>query len=585
MVNMARWCTLTLLLLASLESPSNTFAQMYDPAAPGVEPAGWSQSGYAQAGQKAKVRSYGPVGPLPAGPGRTIFEQLPDDQGWLYEDTPLERMLKNTFRHAYFRTDYLLWSVSKPGNNLVGSDTAIIGLDELTQGGLENSPVIVGNPDSNTFAYPDPVTNPYIFQPFVDPVQAFQISNPIEQNTSLLAVVQPSLQDVDIDSNNGIRLTFGLPTNIGTFEASVFALQNSNSTLFRAQSRQFDFYDSDGDGISNETFTPTAAGIGEFDRDGDGIVDEVVNDFQAFAIPILIDGQVPQPGVANPNNTPGVTGAQLPPITNPLSPGTFNNPNPDLNFPGGIQATPGRGDNFRIVWAIRDPNNPGDFISTYSAFLKTSVWGSEANFIGETWDPGSPISFRPFAGFRYLYFAEDFRQSGLYTDVVVDPNTNAVTESNINRRIDATTINNLYGPQIGFRSELTSRWLTIGAQPKVMMGLNTYKANLQTENILRDTDVDQFLSQNESTFGVIGDLEAYTRLHLTEYISLHVGYNLMWAGMLTRPYDNIVYNANTVQIPNGDGTVTNRYDSDFKLDVKYSGALLQGFNVGGEIHY
>lgn len=575
---MARWCTLTLLLLALLGLPSSTFAQMYDPAAPGVEPAGWSQSGYAQAGQKAKVRSYGPVGPLPTGPGRTIYEQLPDDQGWLYEDTPLERMLKNTFRHAYFRTDYLLWSVSKPGNNLIGSDTAIIGFDDITRGGLENDPA------TNTFAYPNGALDPFVFQPFIDPTTPFQVSNPIDLNNSLIAVVQPTLNDVDVDNNNGIRLTFGLPVdNLGTFEASVFALQTSNSPIFRAQTQQYDIYDSNGNDIFGEVFTPLT--VGEFDRDGDGITDEVVDSFQAFAIPILIDGQVPQPGVANPNNTPGVTGAQLPPITNPLSPGTFNNPNSDPNFPGGIQATPGRGDNFRIVWAIRDPNNPGGFLSTYSAFLKTSVWGSEANFIGETWDPGSPLSFRPFAGFRYLYFAEDFRQSGLYTDVVVDPNTNAVTETNINRRIDATTINNLYGPQIGFRSELTSRWLTIGAQPKVMMGVNTYKANLQTENILRDTDVDQFLSQNESTFGVIGDLEAYTRLHLTEYISLHVGYNLMWAGMLTRPYDNIIYNANTVQIPNGDGTVTNRYDSDFKLDVKYSGALLQGFNVGGEIRY
>ncbi|OYW13055.1 MAG: hypothetical protein B7Z55_17500, partial [Planctomycetales bacterium 12-60-4] len=200
MVNMARWCTLTSLLLVTLGLPGRSLAQSYESTDPGVTQAGWSQPGYVQTGQKAKVRSYGPMGPLPAGPGRTIYEELPDDQGWLYQDSPFERLLKESFRHAYIRTDYLLWNVSKPGNNLIGSDTAIVGLADV-------------NPnDPSDPLYPEATTAPYQFQPFIDPLIPFQVANPITNNQTYIAVVQPSLNDVRIDQNNGIRTTFGLPT-------------------------------------------------------------------------------------------------------------------------------------------------------------------------------------------------------------------------------------------------------------------------------------------------------------------------------------------------------------------------------------
>lgn len=575
---MARWSTLTSLLCLTIGFPVVAQSQSYESPQQGVTPAGWQSPGYTQVGHKAKVRSMGPVGPLPAGPGRTIYEQLPDDQGWLYEDTPLERALKETFRHAYFRVDYLNWSVSEPGNNLIGSDTAILGLDALSP----NSP--------NDALYPSDPAEPYIFQPFRDPTTAFQISNPATignpmpttLNELLIAVVQPSLNDVRIDSNNGIRGTFGLPVlNLGTFEASVFMLQNSNSPIIRNPVQQIDVYDSNGNGIIGETFTPLT--IGEFDRDGNQLSTEAVPDFEAFAIPILINGAVPQPRLIP--AVPGTFSPPIPSVRNPLSPGTQQevvldaNGNPVLDSNGQpvtvIADIPSRGDNFRIVWD-----------KGYAASLKTSVWGTEGNFLMETFDPNSPVSLRPMFGFRYLRFGEDFRQSGAYTFSTFNAANNSFVSQMVNRKIDATTINNLYGPQVGLRAELVNKWVTFGAQPKVMMGLNTYKANLETENILGPNDVDQFLTQNESTFGVVGDLEVYSRIRITDYMNLMVGYNLMWAGMLTRPYDNIVYNASqTLNDPDGDGVGTYDYASDFKLDVKYSGAILQGLNVGGEIRY
>ena len=569
---MARWCTLTSLLLVTLGVPGVTLAQSYEPIGNGVVPAGWNEPGQTHVGQKSKVRSYGPMGPLPAGPGRTIYEELPDDTGWLYEDTPLERALKDAFRHAYFRVDYLNWNLSAPGNNLIGaSGTDIIGFDEISSGGLTNDPA------TNTFAYPNGAADPYVFQAYRDPLTAFQVSNPGTNNTSLIAVVQPSMKDVQINGNNGIRGTFGLPVmNIGTLEASFFAMQNSNNSVLRDQVFQYDIYDSNGNGIFGETFTPLT--VGEFDRNGNGQIDDVVGDFQGFATPILIDMQVPQYGIVDANTNPNTDIFQLPPITNPLSPGTELDP--ETADPTDVRVIPGRGDNFRIVWAVRDPTNPVEWIPAYHAQLKTTLWGSESNFLLNPYDANSPLSIRPMVGFRYMRFAEDFRQNGQYT--YLDANN---TESIVDRKIDTTTVNNIYGPQVGLRAELTSKWFTLGVQPKVMMGLNSYKADLATVNILSPDDLDQNLKENKSTFGVIGDLEAYTKLHLTEHLSLNVGYNLMWTGIVTRPYDNVIYNARTIETPNGDGTVTNSLESDFKLDVKYSGVLIQGLNVGAELAY
>jgi hypothetical protein len=574
MVNMARWCSLTSLLLAALGLPSLAHAQSppaYDPA---VTPAGWSHSGTAYAGQKAKVRSYGPQGPLAAGPGRTIYEELPDDTGWLYQDAPIDRFLKETFRHAYFRVDYLNWSLSDPGNNLIGSDTAIIGLDQIQSGLDANGNPLVNDLLNNPFAYPNGATDPFIFQPFIDPLIPFQVSNPADNNQSLISVVQPSMREVRNDSNNGIRGTFGIDiANSGSLEFSVFALQTSIAPIERSPRFQFDIYDSNGNGVFEEFFDGQTV-LGEFDRDGDGITDEVVPDFQAIAIPILIDGQVPQPGLNNnnPNPDPGLDQpTSLPPITNPLSPGTELDPETaNIND---TRVVPGRGDNFRIVWDLG-----------YNASLKTAVWGSETSFLFNTWDPGSNLSLRPLVGFRYFRFAENFNQSGAYSFPTTDQNGQPITAA-VARQINANTVNNLYGPQIGFRAELPSRWFTIGVTPKVMLGVNDYRAQLATQNILSPTDVDQFITETSNTFGVLGDLEAYTALHLNEYVSLRVGYNLMWAGILTRPYDNIIYNARTVQTAGPNGTILNTYESDFRQDVQFSGALIQGLNVGGEIRY
>lgn len=483
---MSRWFALTVLGWFSLAGFAPVEAQSpYINPDLGVMPPGAPVDGHYKVKSKNKAAAYGPVGPIPSGPGQTIYRELPDDTGWLYDDTPLERMLKNSFRHSYFRADYLLWDIEDPGKNVLSAPTNLSAV---------NNPV---NPNFFTLTDRDTGT---------------QINS-----------VQPSLADIFVNENNGIRGTFGVPIyEAGALETSVFVLQTSTASVTTPHVR----------GINANTSDPNA------DTNGDGIVDTLdfpVSDdlIDAVVQAVLIDGQVPA------------------------------------------------GDNFLLINAIRTELPDGTFLYTpaYSASLKTSVWGAETNFITDTFNPNSSLAVNPLVGFRYFNFREDLRQTGKYTFAPFDPLTGLPLDPVIGTRtIDATTNNNIFGPQIGLRSELKNKWFAIGVQPKVMLGLNSYKAELLTQGILTPDEAERVITNTNNTFGVLADLEVYSKLRLGSHLSLRVGYNFLWSGLITRPADNIVYN---IQSATGGLPAT----SAFVQDVKFSGAILQGLSIGAQFEY
>jgi hypothetical protein len=580
-VNMPRWCPLLSLLWLTSVLPSAALAQSND----GVVSAGYKTQPYPPSAQRAMYASPpGVATPLASGAGRTIFEELPDDRGWLYDEMPLDRFLKETFRHAYFRTEYLLWDISDPGGNTLSAPT--------------NAP---------TFAYPPdlvrdpnnltgPLIPPSIFSQGEDPNAAttnntvplfsfnggaeryrlppvYQVTNPaiyVEPNVNppVFNAILPNTEGVFTNENNGIRATFGFVTKAGTFEGSIFSLQKANAKFAPSALQFLDFADidnSDGDAVL-----------------GDGDTDEFLFTHDAIAQAILIDGQVP--------SVPVLVSPQLLPFT---PAGTANDPDFDQPL--------ARGDNLRIIYnPVLDPTT-GQLVATtgtvnpvtgttlvpvYEAQLTTQLWGTEGNYIANSNDPGSPLQLQPMIGFRYLNFQEDLRQRGLYTFSTIDPVSTQTVSTIISRKIDSTTNNNLYGPQIGLRAEIGNKWFTLGAQPKVMLGLNSYKADLQTENILRPDDRDQSIGDNNQTFGVIGDFQGYGRLNVTPCFSLFAAYNLMAVGSVTRPADNIVYNARSILTdPTQTPVSENDLESDFQIDVEYTSLIIQGLSVGGEIRY
>lgn len=412
----------------------------------------WAQAGYGygpaygppgammppQAGQYAP--GYGGMAGPGSGHGRTIFEELPDDRGWLFEDAPLSKAMENTFRHATFRVDYLLWNLGSPGNVVLGA--------KLLSGDDPRDPANLPVNDRTTGA-------------------------PIGQG------VVPTLDNIKLDGINGARGTVGLPIGDGTFEASAFIFQTASNVLD---------------------------------------------------------------------------------LTDAIQPVDPDNPFSFATFVAQPIQQEGNLTNNSLVYDV-----------SYVAALKTNVWGTEANYVFTAPNAGTGdfMTVSPLIGFRYFNYRESLAQTGVYEFTDSLGATSQVTS-----RIDASTNNNFYGPQIGMRAEVSLARLTIGAEPKVMLGLNSYKANLATQNILSPTEPVLNIQDKETTFGPMADLRLYSRLGLTKSFHVFASYDLLWAGFNTRPFNNIVYNTS---VTTGGG--------DFNQRVKEVDTTLQGLSVGGEFRY
>ncbi len=129
----------------------------------------------------------------------TIYELLPDDR-FSHRDAEALAAFSSAFQHAYVRFEYLNWTLDDPGRQFVGAPRASGGEREQFNAVNPVSQVVVG---------------------------AARLSN---------------LDSVSQTGNNGVRGVFGLPTRIGLFEASVSALEQSDSKLSDAPFTDFNAF-------------------------------------------------------------------------------------------------------------------------------------------------------------------------------------------------------------------------------------------------------------------------------------------------------------------------------------------------------
>lgn len=444
-----RFAKLTTVIVAAL-SPALAWAQGHDPQMP----APYSMAGYGRPvydgvpmdGGAGYAGYPGGYGGYPGGPVR--YTQLPDDEGWAFGDTHLERFLKETFRHAYFRLEYLNWSFSDPGNVTLGA----------------------------------PILNPTdVNNPIQDTSIPFDIFDPVTGNL-LGQGVSPSLDGVKGIHNNGIRGTWGFNFDPFSVEASVFALQTAKATVL-------------------------------------------------------------------PGNLPVVQETDF--LGNTINRGLFV-----------VQGV--------LVNGVPTADSYLIYDKSYSASVHTGIWGADGKIVLASYDTGGPMTVQPLLGVRFLNFNERLDQSGVFST----PELVTGTGDPVQRRINAATQNYLYGPQMGVRAELPSKWITLGVQPTMMFGVNSYRATLTTQQIADANEAQQYERIVKTTFGPVFDMQVYARGRLTDYLSVFVAYNLIWAGSITRPADNIVYNVTATRNP-----------SDFFQSVHFSDLVIQGVSVGGEVRW
>lgn len=540
-----------------------------------------------------------------------FYRELPDSPERLFRaqdrpsplpDTILERGVKDAFRHASFRLEYLLWDIGEPRNHLLGA-TARTSVSTVSDPPPEN----LEFPLETTDAFGLLTTGQSLRTGFELP----EATGEENFNGELTFGAMPSLDAIKLNRNNGLRGTFGLPVGGGTLETSAWALQTSTDrvesplVMYRNSllgDQPFLDIPNDDPTIRSNSDNSPALNIGNNARLTVGQRDVLAR--VAVSQPILIRsaGGTFSLGTLRYRDVDDFANAAANPVIDPSLTGA-----PTVNNPTG-----------GTIYDIFNPGGGLDDIGTqsnYRASFRSSLWGAESNWVMDAFNPNSPLGIRPLAGFRYQNFTEELYQAGesIYQRPVVGQ---PLLARNIafTRRIDADSLNQVYGPQIGFRAEYVRPRFGFGVEPKATLGVNTYKANLFTSQILSpnnqvnfDADgepiftaaegtaqralqeelanyafeADRTLREKRTKFAPILAVKSYGHVNITDYLRLTASYEFMWTGSLHRPGSNIGYIADAPSLL--DQFQTPR--ANFQLYQHTEDMIVHGLTVGAEFTY
>ncbi|MCA9080347.1 MAG: BBP7 family outer membrane beta-barrel protein [Planctomycetaceae bacterium] len=212
--------------------------------------------------------------------------------------------------------------------------------------------------------------------------------------------------------------------------------------------------------------------------------------------------------------------------------------------------------------------------------LNATMWGTEGNWVFRPVTPNTHIEIFPMLGFRYTRFGEKMNISGADISGQDDAGADIV----LNHRIGMDNLNHIFGPQIGLRMLMETKYLTLGFEPKLAAGFNKVKQALYTQEIYRPTvggtlvnsqglaaEDPRYLTDEFTRFAPILDLAFYAKAHVTENFSLNVGYDFTLTGSVYRAYDSIAYN-------NADPSAT----PEIGISRSRSSMYVHGLMVGGE---
>lgn len=208
---------------------------------------------------------------------------------------------------------------------------------------------------------------------------------------------------------------------------------------------------------------------------------------------------------------------------------------------------------------------------SFQASFQSRLWSAEANIFLD--GPSSNFfSLSPMLGFKYMDFSEDLLQTGVFNPALLSP---PAVGDRIVSRIDSYSVNQMFLPQIGLRTKLETRFLTVTFDPKFGLGPNVYKNTVRTVNFRSNGDPLVETVDDSTQLVPMIDLGVNGQIHLTPNFSMTVGYNFIWASGVTRPQDNIRYNDNG-PLPTLPGVVVDTHRQDMKWE---------GLSIGGQLRF
>jgi hypothetical protein len=143
-------------------------------------------------------------------------------------------------------------------------------------------------------------------------------------------------------------------------------------------------------------------------------------------------------------------------------------------------------------------------------------------------------------GFRYVDFKE---RLDIFTDDdnIQFPGTTGLGDPVRRATYSTQTYNRLVGPELGFETSRTWRWLTGGISAKGMFGVNFVetKHSLARGDGFTAFDVNRNQIDYKST---VFDLNAFIEVHFTEKCKLRAGYDMLWINNIHNVQDAIDFN-------------------------------------------
>ncbi|QDT37403.1 hypothetical protein Pan189_17830 [Stratiformator vulcanicus] len=203
------------------------------------------------------------------------------------------------------------------------------------------------------------------------------------------------------------------------------------------------------------------------------------------------------------------------------------------------------------------------------------AWGLDFDFVIDPLSPpGDGFHIQPTFGFAYRAVQE--QQGAEYINF---NGTNGTVTG-----ITTDVHNNIWGPTVGARFELIHKWLTLGTEPSVLLGVNNVKSRVIATNFL---GFSSNRSRNDFLFSPVFEFDVYARIKINPKARLIIGYDLMRFSHVVRPADNTTYDITTANggrafisnINNGSDSVTG---INFAPGKSVKVMSLDGISVGLE---
>ncbi len=86
-----------------------------------------------------------------------------------------------------------------------------------------------------------------------------------------------------------------------------------------------------------------------------------------------------------------------------------------------------------------------------------------------------------------------------------------------------------------------TQWFTIGADPRVMVGVNQFASSVDSFDPTIGSNSDYI---STARFSAVGAIDTYVKIPIHDQVKLFAAYNLFGTGNISRPQQQIDYNVN-----------------------------------------